>query len=162
MNFGLSVAALTAGLAAAWLMAPWRHANWAQSIPYAPLIPCLCIVVVIALAEKLFPGLRNPNAVGFVRRTQRPVDLRRVGERLCGLLTTVALVALAYWLFPEYHGDFYEPYWRFLRTLAPAIVLIPFYFLWADTRMSEVRDEYQALGGAVLGRARPGDGELIR
>jgi protein-S-isoprenylcysteine O-methyltransferase Ste14 len=162
MNFGLSVAALTAGLAAVWLMAPWRHPNWAQLIPYAPLIPCLCIVAVVALAEWLLPGLRNPNAAGFARRAQRSLDVGRVCLRLLGLLTTIALVALAYWLFPEYRGNFYDPYWRFLRTLAPAAVLVPLYFLWADTRMTAGRDEYQALGSFVLGRALPGDGLLIR
>jgi protein-S-isoprenylcysteine O-methyltransferase Ste14 len=161
MNFALSVAALAAGLAAVWLMAPWHHSNWAQILPYAPLIPCLCIIAVVALGEWLLPGLRNPHATGFAPRTRRPLDLRRVCTRLLGLLATLALVALAYALFPEYHGDFYEPYWRFLRTIAPLAALVPFYLAWADTRMHEVRDEYQALGSLILGRAQSGDGELI-
>jgi protein-S-isoprenylcysteine O-methyltransferase Ste14 len=159
-NFALCLIALGAALGLVWLMAPWRQPGWVAGVAYAPLIPCLGIVAVIGLAERLFPGLRRPSpgAPAPLRR----INLRRVGERLCGLVATLGLVAFAYWLLPEYHGTFYEPYWRFLRTLAPAAVLIPVYFCWADAHSVELRDEYQAMGSAVLGRAQAGDAALVR
>jgi protein-S-isoprenylcysteine O-methyltransferase Ste14 len=75
---------------------------------------------------------------------------------------TLALIAFAYWLLPEYHGAFYEPFWRFLRTVAPALILVPFYFLWADTHGRESRDEYQAFGSLLFNSSQIGDGALIR
>jgi protein-S-isoprenylcysteine O-methyltransferase Ste14 len=161
-NFALSLIALSAGLGLSWLIAPGRYSSLADLIPYAPLIPCLGIVVVIASAEWLFPGLRRPSTGTYAKHALRPLDLRRVGERLCGLLATLALVAVAYWLLPEYQGNFYEPYWQFLRTIGPAAVLIPVYFLWADTRGSPARDEYQAMGSFILRCPKAGDGALIR
>ncbi len=109
---------------------------------YAPLLPCIGIVLVIALCERYWPSLRAPSSGALPGKALRPLDLRRVGIRLCGVAGTFGLVAFAYWLFPEYGGNFYDPYWRFLRTLAPAGALVPLYLLWADRRIEEADDEY--------------------
>jgi protein-S-isoprenylcysteine O-methyltransferase Ste14 len=161
-NFILSLIALLTGLMLTWTIAPWHHTGLNELIPYTPLIPCLGIVLVIGMAEWLVPTLRAPSAGALARRSLRPIDFGRVGVRLCGVVATLALVALAYWLLPEYQGDFYEPYWRFLRTLAPAAVLVPFYLCWADTRGGGGPDEYQAMGMLVLGGVRSANWELIR
>ncbi|HEX3847491.1 MAG TPA: isoprenylcysteine carboxylmethyltransferase family protein [Steroidobacteraceae bacterium] len=133
--------------------------NW---FAYQPIIPCLGIVLVIALAERAFPRLRSPSSTGLSDLPVRTLDLGRVGVRLCGLALTLALVAFVYWLFPEYRGGFYDPFWRFLRTIAPAAILIPFYFAWADRRGLETRDEYQAFGSLLCGGREPGDLARIR
>jgi protein-S-isoprenylcysteine O-methyltransferase Ste14 len=142
-------------------MAPWHHLAWEGVIPYAPLVPCLGIVLVIGTAEWLRPGLTPPSAGALTAAAQRPRDLGRVAVRLVGLLATLALVALAYWLLPEYRGNFYDPYWRFLRSIAPLSVLVPLYFVWADPRTPEVHDEYHAMGAAVLGGWHEADRPLI-
>lgn len=161
-NFALSLIALLAGLVLVWTIAPWHHTGLDDFIPYTPLIPCLGIVLVIGTTEWLIPTLRAPSAGALAHRSLRPLDLGRVGVRLCGIVATLALVALAYWLLPEYHGDFYEPYWRFLRTIAPAALLVPVYLCWADTRSPEAPDEYRAMGMLVLGGVRAADWDLIR
>jgi protein-S-isoprenylcysteine O-methyltransferase Ste14 len=83
--------------------------------------------------------------------------------RLWGLAVTLACIALAYWIFPEYHGDFYATFWRFLRLLAPlAVPLAVIYFLWSDTRLSEPREVYWRVGRCALGVVadRPSRAEL--
>jgi protein-S-isoprenylcysteine O-methyltransferase Ste14 len=143
------------------MIAPWQKTDLSSLVPYAPLIPCLVIVIVIAATEWLRPTLRARSATVSAFTARRPLDLRRVAVRLCGIVATLALVAFAYWLFPEYSGDFYRPYWQFLRTLAPVAVLIPFYLVWADRRTIEPRDEYCEFGRFVLGRWRASDRAMI-
>ncbi|MFI5284293.1 MAG: isoprenylcysteine carboxylmethyltransferase family protein [Candidatus Dormibacterales bacterium] len=145
-----------------WLIAPSRFPGLAGAFAYAPVLPCLAIVAVIAAAEWLWPKLRPPSATALARTPLRPLDLRRVGVRLYGFAVTLALVAFAYWLFPEYGGSFYEPYWRFLRTIAPVAALVPLYMLWADRRSSETRDEYYEFGALAAGRWRSVDRATIR
>jgi protein-S-isoprenylcysteine O-methyltransferase Ste14 len=160
-HFGLCLVSLGVGLSLVWWMAPWHRPAWGGLLPYTPLIPCLGILVVIATLERLRPTLRLPSAAALTATARRPLDLGRVAVRLCGLVATLALVALAYWLLPEYRGDFYDPYWRFLRTLAPLVLLVPLYFVWADPRTPESHDEYRAMGAAVLGGWREADRPLI-
>jgi protein-S-isoprenylcysteine O-methyltransferase Ste14 len=160
-NFGLCCIALAVGLALVWMIAPGHIAGAASIIPYAPLIPCLGIVAVIAGTEWLFPGLRS-DSDPYAARALRPFDMGRIGVRLLGLGATLALVGFAYWLLPEYHGDFYEPYWQFLRSIAPAMVLAPVYFLWADSRSRETRDEYLAFGSLLCNRLQSEDWSLIK
>jgi protein-S-isoprenylcysteine O-methyltransferase Ste14 len=160
-NFLLALLAMGVGAALILLIAPWHAGILAGLIPYAALVPCAGIVVVIALAEFLRPDLRPGSARALARAALRPLDLRRVARRLLGLSVTLAGIALIYWLLPEYHGSFYLPYWAFLRSVAPLAVLVPWYFAWADRRLPDARDEYDTLGSWLLGARRPGDGQLL-
>lgn len=160
-NFALSVIAMAVGLGLVWLIAPWHQPDMGRAFQYLPLIPCLGVILVIAGAELMLPRLRAARAGGVTQRTLRPLDLRRVGVRLAGFAATLGSIAFVYWLLPEYHGDFYGPYWLFLRTLAPVAVLVPLYFLWADPRSGELRDEYYVFGSLFLGRTTASDWPLI-
>jgi protein-S-isoprenylcysteine O-methyltransferase Ste14 len=71
----------------------------------------------------------------------------RTSVKFVGLLGSIAFVGLAYWLFPEYHGDLYGSYRDFLRLLiGPLIVLAVPYLYWVDRRMREPRDGYWQMG----------------
>jgi protein-S-isoprenylcysteine O-methyltransferase Ste14 len=131
-------------------------------VRYAPLLPCLVIVIVIAATEWFWPNLRAPSSGALARKALRPLNLRRTGVRFCGVAATLGLVAFAYWLIPEYGGDFYVPYWRFLRAIAPVALVMPLYLLWADRRIAEPHDEYYAFGTLVIGRWAMADWPLIR
>jgi protein-S-isoprenylcysteine O-methyltransferase Ste14 len=161
-SFALAFVALCAGLAAAWAVAPAHHFALERFIPFPALLPCLAVVAVIALGEWALPRLRNRSAGALQVAARRKPDLRRVATRLCGLAATLALVAFVYWLFPEYSGSFYNPYWQFLRTLAPAAALAPVYFYWADARLADPDDEYLAFGRLVLGDWRAVSLRLVR
>ena len=78
------------------------------------------------------------------------ITARRFG--LLGFIVTLAAIAGGYWLFPEYHGAFYDPFWRLLRLLAPAAApAIIGYFLWSTPRLVKPRDAYWWLGRCALG-----------
>jgi protein-S-isoprenylcysteine O-methyltransferase Ste14 len=161
-SFVLALIAMLAGLASIWLIAPENHLGLTRFVAYLPLLPCLAVVLVIAAAEWVVPQLRSPSAGSLALQALRPLDLQRVAVRLCGLVATLALVAFVYWLFPEYSGSFYAPYWQFLRTIAPVGVLIPLYFVWADQRLQDPEDEYLSFGYLALGRWRAPKWPLIR
>jgi protein-S-isoprenylcysteine O-methyltransferase Ste14 len=149
-NFGVALLALGAGLGAIWLISPERWGGLASTVPYIGVIPCIAVVLVIAAAEMAFPRLRVADTGSNGKSVARPLNLRRVGIRLVGLIATLGLVAFAYWLFPEYHGDFYAPFWAFLRTISPLAIAAPFYFLWSDVYGNAISDEYLAFGSLLL------------
>jgi isoprenylcysteine carboxyl methyltransferase (ICMT) family protein YpbQ len=161
-NFTLAVGAMCIGLGLVWIAVRAEEFGLNNILPYAPLIPCIGIVLVIASVEWIWPHLRGSSSSVLARKALRPLDLRRAGIRFCGVIAALALVALAYWAFPEYSGDFYDPYWRFLRSMAPLALVMPFYLLWADTRIADPHDEYYAFGSLVIGRWATADGALIR
>lgn len=159
--------ALAVGLAVIWSLArspatvPGRPGLW-PVIPYQPAIACLAVFAVIVAAEWLRRRIRGRGVEEFAAAPLRTFSLRRVALRLLGFAGTLALVALGYWLFPEYRGSFYRPYWQFLRTLAPLAALVPLYFLWADTRARTQDDEYLQFGRLLTGGWRGVDTAVLR
>jgi protein-S-isoprenylcysteine O-methyltransferase Ste14 len=151
-SFTLALVALAAGLGSIWAIDPARGLGLDRFLAYLPLVPCLVVVLVIAVAELAVPRLATRSNGALTGSMQRALDLSRVAVRLCGLIGTLGLVAALYWLLPEYRGSFYAPYWQFLRAIAPAGVLVPLYFLWSDTRLQDPQDEYLSFGNLVLGR----------
>jgi Isoprenylcysteine carboxyl methyltransferase (ICMT) family len=161
-NFALAVTAMCVGMALAYEVSRGETFGLSRMVAYAPLIPCVAIIIVIGVTEWLWPNLRAASEGALSRQALRPLNLRRVITRVVGIAATFGLLAFAYWLFPEYSGDFYAPYWNFLRTVAPLAALIPFYLLWADSRTLEPNDEYHAFGALVSGYWAAVDWSLIR
>ncbi len=160
--------ALAVGLTVIWCLArgplstPGRESPWAH-IPYQPLIPCLAVFAVIVIAEWLLRRMRGLAAADELASAPlRTLSLRRVALRLLGFAGTLALVAAGYWLFPEYRAGFYQPYWQFLETLAPCVILVPLYFLWADTRARTPEDEFLQFGRLLTGGTSGVDAAVIR
>jgi protein-S-isoprenylcysteine O-methyltransferase Ste14 len=83
-------------------------------------------------------------------RTDSP-DVLRVLTKLLGLALTLGLIAGTYWIFPEYHGSFYDPLWSVLRAYAlPLALLSATYFWFLDGKMRAPRDAYWQLGRVCL------------
>jgi len=81
------------------------------------------------------------------------IDWRRIGIKLLGYYLTLAIIALIYWLFPVYRGNFYRPFWAVLEIVIPFLVLIAVpYFVWLDRRMQRPQDGYWQMGMLMLGR----------
>jgi Isoprenylcysteine carboxyl methyltransferase (ICMT) family len=79
-------------------------------------------------------------------------DARRVLTKIVGLAFTLALIALAYWTFVEYHGAFYDPLFDQLRRLwAPLSIIAVIYIWFLDGLMVAPHDAYWQLGRFVLG-----------
>jgi hypothetical protein len=160
-NFSLNLLALAAGLAALFGVLHAYGANPQYGlIPYAPAVPCLAVAIVIAVGSWRRFTRRQWAASGLAKNAQA-LDGKRVAVRVAGLLATLTLIAFIYWLLPEYAGTFYQPFWNYLRTLSPVLLLAPFYFAWIDTRLAPEDDEYLAFGRLVLGRRRV-DYALVR
>lgn len=92
-----------------------------------------------------------------------PISPSRCGVKLLGLLSTLSIMALAYWVFPEYRRDFYAPVWDSAIIALPAIApIVLAYFIWIDRRMIQPKDGYWHTGLLVLGRWRAVDWREIR
>jgi protein-S-isoprenylcysteine O-methyltransferase Ste14 len=162
-NFALNLLALGAGLAALFVVLQTQGADPQYPlIPYAPALPCLAVALVIAAGSWRRFIRHQWSDSGLGRIAGRAVDARRVAVRLVGLAATLAVIAFAYWLLPEYAGNFYQPFWNYLRTLSPALLLAPLYFAWIDTRLEEQDDDYLAFGRLILGGWRQVERRLIR
>lgn len=67
--------------------------------------------------------------------------------KVAGLLASMGFVALLYWLFPEYHGAYYDNYYAMLRTILPPWLLLALpYFYLIDARMPKPYDGYWHIG----------------
>jgi hypothetical protein len=83
------------------------------------------------------------------------IDFPRVATKLLALYFTVGLIAFAYWLFPEYHGSFYDPLYALLRRMAPTLVGASIVYVGlVDGLMKEPHDAYWQLGRVLLGKPR--------
>lgn len=96
-------------------------------------------------------------------RPQRTLDWGRVAVRWLGLAATLSVVAVLYWLFPEYRGAFYQTFFALCRSVLPWLLLfaIP-YFAWCDTRAPEPRDGCWHTGRLLLGGWRRANWSAIR
>ena len=105
-NFWLSACALIPGLAVIGTAAR-VDGRWTAWLGYQPLLPCLAIVLTIVAGEHRLRA-RGRLAPGPLARARlRDVDAPRVALRLLGLAGTLALLACAYAVLPEYRGRFY-------------------------------------------------------
>ncbi len=161
-SFASNVLALIVGLCVIWVLAQQTDAQVGRWVAYPPLLPCVAVFVVIVAAEWLLRRSRRRAPAALSATPLRPIDFGRVALRLLGFTATLALIAFVYWLFPEYGGSFYNPYWHFLRSIAPVGLLVPFYFIWADSRVAEPRDEFVQFGQLVCGRWRGVDPSVIK
>ncbi len=116
------------------------------------------------LADVFLRGVHRRRSAGFaLERRARPLDLRRVGTKLLGFWTTLGVIALVYWVAPEYRRDFYEPFWEIIRLALPVLLVgsIP-YFALVDRRQEDPEDEYWQAGCVMTGRWASLDGRTMR
>ena len=74
----------------------------------------------------------------------------RALHKFAALLGSLGFIAFLYWLFPEYHGSYYDHFYAMLRiVLPPWLVLALPYFYLIDSRMTRPRDGYWHMGKAV-------------
>lgn len=75
---------------------------------------------------------------------------KRTLTKFAGLLGSLGAIGFLYWLFPEYHGKFYERYFDMLRILLPPwiVLALPYFFL-IDRRMPNPCDGYWQMGRLV-------------
>jgi hypothetical protein len=178
-HFGLNLAGLAGGLGIILALLQWGPAldaligplpagmgTIASNHMLTAVIGCLTVFLIIGGGELLWQRSYRNKGTGMAPQKLRAADPARVAVRLFGLLLTVGIVAFVYWLFPEYHGSFYDPWWAYLETLlGPVAVLVIPYFVWTDQRLEEPHDAYWHLGylpyAALNGRMERIDGGVL-
>ena len=91
------------------------------------------------------------------------LDIRRALVKTLALYSTLSIIALVYWITPEYHGSFYKPYWELLRVVLPVVLIgsLPYFYL-ADGFIEDSKDSYSVLGLRILGARQNDDTAIIR
>jgi hypothetical protein len=179
-HFGLNLLGLAGGLGIILALLQWGPALDARIGPLPAemgtiagnhlliaLAGCAVVFLIIGGGELFWHRSYRNAGTGMAPQALRPADAARVAVRLLGFAFTLGIAAFVYWLFPEYHGAFYNPWWAFLQTLAwpVALLAIP-YFVWTDRRLQEPRDAYWHLGclpyAALANRMELIDGKALR
>jgi protein-S-isoprenylcysteine O-methyltransferase Ste14 len=94
----------------------------------------------------------NPSA-GMALRPINRWNVERIFCKLVAFWATVGVLAVAYVIFPEYHGNFYAQAHAAARLTLPWLLLIsPFYVAYVDRRQAEPVDIYAALGRFLTAR----------
>ncbi|WP_233998971.1 isoprenylcysteine carboxylmethyltransferase family protein [Microbulbifer pacificus] len=115
---------------------------------------------IIVLEWLILKPYRNPSAgLDFGRRNY---SLGRTAVKLLGFYLAVGSVAFVYWLFPEYHGSFYDNYFSVVRAVLPwwLLLAVPYFYL-LDGAMLDPKDSYWHLGRWLLGKRRGISGKAI-
>lgn len=159
-----SVLINTVALAISLLAVLWLR-EYGQQLPSRTaglVVVCVALALPIVLLEWLFlKPYRNPSAGLDFSAPRKRGSANRTAVKLLGFYCTVGLVALVYWLFPEYHGSFYDNYYAVVKAVLPwwLLLAVP-YFYWLDGHMQKPKDAYWLLGNWLLGRSRDNSGRV--
>ena len=112
----------------------------------------VCITAATILAtDILWSRVYLRDSTGLDFDYDRPSAARSF-TKYAGLLVTVGTIGLLYWLFPEYHEDFYKPYFDILKYLVPIWLLLAFPYIYlTDRHMRNPNDAYWQIGRAIVG-----------
>lgn len=121
---------------------------------YSAVNTALCIVaayaITILVLEVVFLKTYKRPSTGLDFTHFSP-SFKRTAIKLVGVYGTFASIACFYWLFPEYHGSFYDPYWDAISHLLPWIagLTVP-YVTYVDAYMKEPEDNCYWFGRCLL------------
>lgn len=142
-------AGIAATLASLWIVLPYAPLAYQKSV----LLALFVAAPMIALDLFVFRVDRNDSS-GLAPGIVNALNPHRLLRKLVGLSACLGTVALAYWAFPEYAGDFYDPFWAALRWVLPLFLpATVLYIVYVDLRQKEPEDVYARLGAMVLGGA---------
>ncbi|MFM0646118.1 isoprenylcysteine carboxylmethyltransferase family protein [Paraburkholderia bryophila] len=157
--FSIGLLGIAAGLLTLWLLRDSTALDGATRSTAA----CLAIIATIATYELFVARVYLRPSAGLTSRAVRPLSLARVTARLAALTSVYAGIGMLYWLLPEYHGAFYNPFWSLIRTLAPYVVVVaPFYFAWMDRHQRETDDAYLQWARLLFRGERPANWRPVR
>lgn len=157
--FSVGLLGIAAGLATLWVLRDSVALTGAARSTAA----CLAIIATIACYELFVARVYLRPSAGLANRAVRSLSVARVGLRLGALASVYGGIAALYWLLPEYHGAFYNPFWSLVETLAPyLLVAAPFYFAWMDRHQRDVDDAYLQWARVLFRGERPANWRPVR
>jgi hypothetical protein len=114
------------------------------------LITGVLATVVIGL-DLLINKVHLRSSTGLDFNIVNTFSFDRYLKKILGFILTITFVGVCYFLFREYHGDFYLPYWDYLKSISiPLGLLAPLYIWFIDRHMVEPEDFYYRLGDDFL------------
>lgn len=141
--WGLLVAFIAGSV---WLFVEKPFVDTVHSALFLILLTTGTVFTIDALAFKVH---RRPTT-GLNFESWNP-SLRRTLIKFIGLLGSMGFIAGLYWIFPEYHGSFYDRYYALLKIILPVWLLLALpYLYYVDARMREPYDAYWHAGKTVL------------
>jgi protein-S-isoprenylcysteine O-methyltransferase Ste14 len=150
-HFGINLVGLFSFLLCLWYFRenPGAGGNLVTQTAWCMFFYALPILVLEAIFLKTH--LRKTSGLDFESKKDR--DMYRIGTRILGLYATLGFINFIYWLFPEYHGEFYLKFWDFINLLAAVFgVSFPFYFYWIDKYQVDEKDAYWQVGRLFMGK----------
>ncbi len=141
-----------------WLkLSPTIEISWLYSSLLLLLAPFTSMAIIDLAWQKVH--LRPSTGLSFA---QHNPNIGRALTKYLGLLGTIGFLYLIYWLFPEYHGSFYDKFYELVRIIVPIwIVLALPYFIWIDSKMINPKDGYWNAGLLLLGKFRDIDRKYL-
>jgi protein-S-isoprenylcysteine O-methyltransferase Ste14 len=144
-SYGLNLVGVLAAVVALYVLHE-RGASGANAV----LLVCAAGVVPIILLDLLVLRVHRRSSTGLDWDREPTPDATRIATKLLGLAATLAPIALAYFVFPEY-GDWYAAFWNVLRRFGVGLVGLGVVYVWfVDGMMREPHDAYWQLGRVVL------------
>lgn len=142
-------------------MAGFAHTN--SGIEYN--MQAILIVIFTALAmiivDLVFFKVHRRESTGLNWAQCTPVPLR-VATKIAGLGFTLLICTGIFWLFPEYHRNYYSPAWDVIKTGLPyLIVVFCGYFILVDSIMKNPHDGYYHAGLFATGRWKKLDTKIL-
>lgn len=151
------LAGVVAAAVAIVLLRDWLQPGWLKTLAVAGATAGAMVVVDALILRSVL----NPSS-GLASATVRPLDLARVGLKLVGFWSTIAVLALAYAVLDQYALDSFASFKSAALWLLPGLVVVaPLYIAYVDRRQHEPQDAYAQLGALVLGR-RPANWRGLR
>jgi len=148
-DFTTNVVAMAVGLTVLWAVQKYNPATLLSNA----VIACVIAATIIALSDYIRFKVHERPSTQLVWNKANQASLQRVLVKLVGFALTLGVIAGAYWIFPEYHGGFYQPFWTLLKTYGVwLLVITPFYFWIVDGALIEPRDSYWEVGMLLTGR----------
>lgn len=146
-SYGINMVGAVAALVA---LAVLHQQHWLASGD-AVLIVCAAGILPIIALDLLVLRVHRRASTNLDWDREAAPDAARCLTKLLGLVATLAPIALAYFVFPEY-GDWYGAFWSSLRRFwAPLVAGSVVYVWFVDGRMRDPHDAYWQLGRWVLG-----------
>ena len=166
-NFGLSFVALCVVLGTMWLMRhniirPWREMDAQATKLWEVMIMAGAVAIPVVGLDLLVLKVHRRASTGLDWDRPFELALGRVATKILGLGVTLAPFALGYWTFPEYAGNFYDPFYYLLKVnWLTLLVGVPLYFAIVDGQMRQPKDAYWQLGRLLLGQTKDLDTKAI-
>jgi isoprenylcysteine carboxyl methyltransferase (ICMT) family protein YpbQ len=128
---------------------------WSTNITVIVLLLSLALPIIVL--ESIF---KRPPLLSFLK-SKHSSSATRVLIKLIALYVTWGMVAVIYWVFPEYRKSFYQPFWNLLFPALPWLfgLAIPYFWI-VDRRMEQPEDRYFSFGSWLL-RKKSFDKPLI-